>query len=146
MQHERLFIGALERVDILLVLAGAERGDGESLGLAPGEQRAAMGAGQDADLAHDGPDRGQIAPVDAPLGVEDAGADDVLLRRLEGAGQFRSHRTVVIRGHQRGEHLLLDCGHPVAALMLGGDGISLTQLGLGSFAHALDIRAVILGL
>ena len=55
MQHEGFFVGALEGVDILLVFAGAERGDGERLGLAAGEERAAMGAGQNADLAHDGP-------------------------------------------------------------------------------------------
>ena len=66
MQQEGLFVGALEGVDILLVLAGAERGDGERLGLAPGEQCAAMGPRQDADLADDRPDGGQIAPIDAP--------------------------------------------------------------------------------
>ena len=80
MQHEGLFVSALERVDILLVLAGAEGGDRKGLGLAAGEQRAAMGAGQNADLANDRPDRAQVAPVDAPLGVEDARADHVLLR------------------------------------------------------------------
>ena len=49
-QHEVLAVLAFERVDDLLVLAGAERGDDERLGLAAGEQRRAMGARQDADL------------------------------------------------------------------------------------------------
>ena len=85
MQHEGLLIGALQRVDILLVFAGAERGHRQRLRLAAGEERAAVGAGQNADLAHDRPHRGEVAPVDALLGVEDARADDVLLGLLEGA-------------------------------------------------------------
>jgi hypothetical protein len=52
-QHEGFAILALERVDDLLVLAGAERGDDQRLGLAAGEQRGAVGARQDADLGDD---------------------------------------------------------------------------------------------
>ena len=145
-QHEGLFVGALQRVDILLVLPGAERGDGERLGLAAGEQRAAMGAGQEADFADDRPDRDQVPPVDAPLGVEDARPDDVFFRLLEGARHFPGHRAVVVGGHQLGHHLLLDGGDLVAALMLGGDGIGLAQFVFAKSPHALDQLAVILGL
>ena len=49
-QHEMLAVLAFERVDDLLVLAGAERGDDERLGLAAGEQRRAVRARQHADL------------------------------------------------------------------------------------------------
>ena len=45
-----LAVLAFQRVDDLLVLAGAERGDHQSLGLAAGEQRRAVGARQHADL------------------------------------------------------------------------------------------------
>ncbi len=45
---------------------------------------------------------------------------------------------VVVGRNQRGDHLLLDGGDAVAALMLGGDGIGLAQLSLGDAAHALD--------
>src|SRR5262249_30375473 len=55
-QQEGLLVGALQRVDELLVLAGAERGDHQRLGLAAREQRRAVGARQDADLADDRPD------------------------------------------------------------------------------------------
>jgi len=50
----------------LLVLAGAERGDGKRLRLSAGKQRAAMGAGQNADLAFDRPHGLEIAAIDAP--------------------------------------------------------------------------------
>ncbi len=135
MQHEGLLVGALERVDILLVLAGAERGHGERLRLAAGEQRAAMRAGQDADLADDRPHGLEVAPVDALRGIEDARADDVLLGLLEGARHFGGHGAVVVGGDQRGNDLVLDGGDAVAALVLGGDGVGLAQLRLGEVAH-----------
>ena len=47
-QQERLLVRPLQRVDPLLVLAGAERGDHQRLGLAAGEQRRAVRARQDA--------------------------------------------------------------------------------------------------
>src|SRR4029453_16340056 len=65
-EHKGFFVGALERIDILLVLAGAERGDGKRLRLSAGEQRAAMGARQNADLAFDWPHGLEIAAIDAP--------------------------------------------------------------------------------
>ena len=66
-QHEGLFVGALQRVHILLVLARAERRDDQGLRLAAGEQRAAVRARQDADLAGDRADRDEVAAVDALL-------------------------------------------------------------------------------
>ena len=49
-QHEVLLVGAFERVDELLVFAGAERGDDERLRFAAGEQRRAVRARQNADF------------------------------------------------------------------------------------------------
>src|SRR5664280_560285 len=63
-QHERLFIGSLQRVDELLVLGGAQCRDHQSLRLAAGEQRRAVGARQHADFRHDLPDGFHVAAVD----------------------------------------------------------------------------------
>jgi hypothetical protein len=52
-KEEGLLVGAGQRVDELLVLAGAERGDDDRLRLAAGEQRRAVGARQDADFRDD---------------------------------------------------------------------------------------------
>src|SRR5262249_7393817 len=93
-QHEGLLISALERINILLVLAGTERRNHERLRLAAGEQRAAMRAWQDADLADDWPHRSQIASVNAMLDREDARADDVLLKLLEGIPGLCDRRDV----------------------------------------------------
>ena len=92
---------ALERVDDLLVLAGAERGDHERLGLAAGEERRAMRARQHADLAGDRPHGLGVAPVDARLAVEDAAAHDVLLELLEQS--CRAVRALRLLGEQLGE-------------------------------------------
>ncbi len=85
-QHEVLAMLAFQRIDDLLVLSRAEGRDAERLGLAAGEQRAPVGAGQDADLADDGAHGLRVAAVDAGPGVEDRVADDggleVLQQRL----------------------------------------------------------------
>ena len=83
MQHEVLSIVAVERVDDLLVLAGAQRDDDQRLGLATGEQGGTVAARQDADLAVDRPHRARVAAVDALARLENVAADDVLLDRLE---------------------------------------------------------------
>ena len=80
MQQEVLLVGALQRVDVLLVLAGAERGDHQRLGLAAGEQRRAVGARQHADFGDDRAHGLQVAAVDARAGVEDVPAHDLGLR------------------------------------------------------------------
>ena len=83
MQHEVLAVLALERVDDLLVLAGAERGHDQRLRLAAGEQRRAVGARQHADLGHDRTHGLGVAAVDALAGVEDGVAHDVGLEVAE---------------------------------------------------------------
>ena len=76
-QQEGLLVGAVEAVDVLLVLAGAERGDDQRLRLAAGEQRRTVGARQDADFRDDRADGREIAAVDA-------------LRRCRGCSSARS--------------------------------------------------------
>src|SRR6185436_6346830 len=83
-KHEGLFVGAFKRVDILLVLARAQRGDDQRLRLATREQRRAMRARQYGSFADDRPHRYEIAPVDAMAGIENGVANDVLLEMLEG--------------------------------------------------------------
>ncbi len=85
-QQERLLVGPVQRVDELLVLAGAERGDHQRLRLAAGEQRRSVGARQYADLGDDLADGLQVAAVDALAGVENVPAHDLGFEFLEHAG------------------------------------------------------------
>src|SRR4051794_10071849 len=85
-KQEGFLVSPFQRIDILLVVAGAERRHHQGLGLAAGEQRRAMGAGEDADLADDRPDVGKAAAVDAGAGLDNVAAHDLLLDILEGAG------------------------------------------------------------
>ena len=94
-QHEILAVVALERVDHLLVLAGAERRHHQRLGLAAGEQRAAVDPRQHADLGHDRPHGLGVAAVDALAGVEDRAAHDRLLELLELRPDRRRERAVL---------------------------------------------------
>ena len=65
---------------------------------------------------------------------------------LKARGDLGRQRRLGVGRNQRGDHLLLDGGDAVAALMLGGDAIGLAQLGLGHATHALNHLAVVLGL
>ena len=88
MQQEALLVGAFQRVDELLVLAGAERGDDQRLRLAAGEQSRAVGARQHADLAENRAHGRQVAAVDAAAVVEDVPAHDLGLRVVERLGDL----------------------------------------------------------
>ena len=85
-EQEALLVGALQRVDELLVLAGAERRHHQRLRLAAGEQRRAVGARQHADLGEDRAHRRQVAAVDAALVVEDVPAHHLGLGVVERLG------------------------------------------------------------
>ena len=85
-QQEGFLVGALQRVDQLLVLAGAERGHHQRLGFAAGEQRRAVGARQHADFGHDRAHGLEVAAVDALAGVENVPAHDLGFQLLEHAG------------------------------------------------------------
>src|SRR5207253_2673542 len=87
-QHELLVGLADERVDLLLVGRGPERRHDERLRLAAREERRAMRARQDLDLAGDRPDVGEPAPVEPPSLVDDRLAHDLLLQPIE---QPRDH-------------------------------------------------------
>src|SRR6201986_962703 len=77
MEHEALLIRSLQAVDILLVLAGAERRDDQSLRLTTGEQSRTVGTRKHTDLREDRADRRQIAAVDTALVVENVPAHDL---------------------------------------------------------------------
>jgi ribosomal protein L3 len=133
MEHEMLLELALDRVDQLLVLGGAEGRDHQGLGLAAGEQRRAMGAGQHADFGQDRADGFGVAAVDPKASVKNVVADDVRLELLEqpfsGLGvqafldQFR------LRGLLCGRNFLL-------ADLLHGLGISGADIGTGELVDA----------
>ena len=83
MKQEVRPIGAVQGVDHLLVVAGAERGHHQRLGLAAGEQARPVGARQHADLGDDRAHRHEIAAVDAAAVVEDVPAHHVGLELLD---------------------------------------------------------------
>ena len=144
MEQEPLLVGPVERIDILLVLARAQRGDDQRLGFAAGEQGRAMGAGQHADLSQDRAHRGQIAPVDAALVVENVPAHHLglgvverlldLVERKFGLGAL---------GRERAHDLRLDGVDGGVALLLLGERIGGAQIGLANLQHRLFDRGAI---
>src|ERR1035441_2235142 len=82
--HVALELLESQPVELLLILAGSEGDDGERLGLSAGEERAAMGAREDADLAPDGADLVGAAAVGADAFGEDGLPDGLLQLAVEG--------------------------------------------------------------
>ena len=147
MEQEPLLVGAVERVDILLVLAGAERGHHKRLRLAAGEERGAVGARQHADLRQDRPDGRQVATVDAAAVVEDVPAHDLGLGVVDRLGDFGG-RELGLAAFRRegGRHLGLDGVDRRIALLLLGQRISRAEVGLAHLEHGLlDLGAVACG-
>ena len=122
-QHEALFAGALERVDELLVLAGAERGDDDRLRLTAREQRRAVRTRQHVHFRDDGAHGLQVAAIDAAAGLDDVAAHDVALQRLDRITEKHLLGRVV-GDLDAGLHLGLSRFDEVIALLLllGGEG------------------------
>ena len=144
MQQERLLVGPRQRVDPLLVLAGAERGDHQRLRLAAGEQRRAVRARQDAGLGHDRAHGLQVAAVDALAGVEDVPAHDLGFELLEHAAdaQLVVLRLLSFREIVR-HHLGLGGIDRLVARHLVGDRVGGAQILLDDAEHFLLERGVV---
>jgi hypothetical protein len=94
-EHEVAIAVALERLELLLVVLGAEGRRDEGLGLAPREEGGSVGSGQVADLGPDGTDFLDAAPVDADALVHDEPPDFGLLDLLEVLVRLGLHRRLV---------------------------------------------------
>ncbi len=143
-QQELLLVGARQRVDVLLVLAGAERGHHHRLGFTAGEQRRAMGARQHADFGDNLAHRLGIAAIDALAGVEDVPANDLGFQFLEHAGnaQLVVFRFLAFREIVR-HHLFLGLADRGVAVLLDRNGIGGAQIGLDQCEHFLFQRAFV---
>ena len=143
-QQELLLVGPCQRVDVLLVLAGAERGHHHRLGFAAGEQRRAVGARQHADFGDDVAHGLDVAAVDALAGVEDVPANDLGFQFLEHAGdaELVVFRLLAFREIVR-HHLFLDLADRGVAFLLDRNGVGGAQLGLDQPEHFLFQRAFV---
>ncbi len=129
MQQERLFVGSRQCVDVLFVLAGAERGHHHRLGFAAGKQRRAMSAGQYANFRDDVADGLGIAAVDALAGIEDVPANDLGFQLLEHASdaQLVVFRLLALREVVR-HHFFLRLADRVVAILLDRNGVGRAQI------------------
>ncbi len=87
-QHEALAVAAVQRVDNLLVVTGAESRGHKRLGLTAGEERRAVGAWQCADFAVDVANRVVLPSVEALFFGDDVGAHHFVFHVAKVAGDF----------------------------------------------------------
>ena len=146
-EQEPLLIGPVERIDILLVLARAERGDDHRLRLSTREQSRTMGAGQHPDFGQDRAHGGQIPPVDAALMVENVPAHDLGLSLVEGLRNLAWRKLRIgARGRERAKHLRLGGVDGGVTLLLLRDRIGGAQIGFAGIHHRFLDRGVIVRL
>ncbi len=118
-EHEALLACSLERVDHLLVFAGAERGNDHRLRLTAREQCRAVRPRQHVHLGFDAAHRLEVATIDALAGADDVPAHDVGFELLENAAELRLQRRVSIARHHRRHGLGLGgVDHRIALLLL----------------------------
>ena len=143
-EQEALFVGTLERVDVLLVLTRAKGCDNEGLCFPASEERGAMRAREDANLGENRTHGRQVASIDPAVLIEDVPAHDFRLRVVESFGDLGRRKLGLSScRRKRGGDLCLrrvDSGVP---LLLLGDRIGGAQIGFGDLEHRLlDRRAI----
>ena len=144
-QQERFLVRALQRVDPLLVLAGAERRHDQRLRLAAREQGGPMRARQHADLAQDRPNGLHVAAVDAIAGIEDVPAHDLGFEVLEHGGdlKLRMLRGLDVCRQEMAHNALFDGVDRLVPLHLVGDRIGGAQVFFDQATHLIFQRRVV---
>ena len=140
-EHEALAVLARERVDDLLVAAGAERHGDQRLGFAAGEQGRAVGARQHAHAHVDRPHGARVAAVDARLAVEDLAAHD-LRPRLKKVSLTRFDVRLRVLGEELFERGLADFRQARVARLLLLDRERRAEVLLDELGDARDERLV----
>ena len=129
-QQEGFLVGAFERVDPLLVLAGAERGHHQRLRLAAGEQRRAVRARDDVDLAIDGAHRTRSRPSMRLPVLRMLERTTFFSISLKASASFTLSPTRRFGGEQFGHGLRLRLADLVIAVLLAGDLERLLEVAL----------------
>ena len=137
--HELLGVLGAHGVQGLLHGQRGQRGNGEHLGLSPGEQAAAVSAGQFADAAGNGPYLVGLAAVGSHVLVEDAAAHFLFDEILESLGDIAAG---IVVGQLRG-NLRLDSVQAGVALAL--EGVALQYLGDASVDQGVDLALALFG-
>ena len=139
-EHEALAILALQRVDDLLVLFGAQRGRHHGLRFTAGKKRRSMGSRQDSEPDFDRPHRARIAPVDARLAVQYLASYELGLQIEQDRANLVGVRRGISRlgrlGDQRRGRLRLDLADPLGSRLLAADLVGRPQVRPGQVHDA----------
>ena len=138
MQHELGFVGAVKRVDILLIFAGAECRYNQRLGFTTRKQRRTMGAWQNGCFSNDLTDCLGITAINAVARVKNVVTDNILLKILEGFRDFLCRwRIFLARINESGNRLVLGLRDSFLTLFLFRNRISCTEIFLNRLLHGL---------
>ena len=145
-QHEAVAVFAHDRVNDLLVLLGAERGNDQRLRFTAGEQGTAVRTRQNAQADVDGTYRAGVPTVDAGLAIQNLLTDDFTLQRKQDVvNQYGIRRFFAVGFgllHQRRFGAFDHFGDFLRARLLGTDLVSLAQAIGGVLTYGVFERFV----
>ena len=124
---------AVQRVDDLLIFAGAKGGDNQTLGFATGEQGRTMGARQDSGFAHDRADGLGVTAVDTRARIHHIPAQDRAFQLFDRRSKVDVLQIFV---RQRALDRIHRCRDGIGAVLLVADRERSAHLG---FARRLDL-------
>ena len=147
-QHEALAFVAVQGVDLLFVGGAAQRGDGDGLGFAAGEDHGAVGAGQNRGLDFDGTHGLGVAVVDAGAFVDDSLTHELLFQVFEhfaDGGLSHGILGIAFVGRHEGLHLVLDGLAGILSEQLVGSAQGVFHAGLdGELFHVGEKFGIVL--
>ena len=142
MQQEVRFEIAMQGVDELFIIAGAQRGDDQPLGFATGEQSRSMGARQQAGFADNGADGIQGAAINPAAMLDDIAAHHARFQFLQGGAKVGIFQ--LLFGQMRLDRVLCG-GHGGNTFLLVGNRIGGAHASLAHRFHGIVDRGVIRG-
>ena len=138
-QQEAFLVGALQRVDPLLVIAGAEGRNHQRLGFTPSEERRSVRTRQNRHFRHNRADLVEWTSVHASAVLDDVTTQDVSFAFLERGAELRAVDAVgiFVGLDQCLGRLSLGGADRVMTLGLAGEGIAGPNVVAD---HRLDLR------
>ena len=139
-QQEVRTIVAMQRVDDLLIVTGAQRGDNQTLCLSSGEQGRTVGARQNMGFGHDVAHLVQCTAVDTAAILHNVRPQNARFQLFQGRAEVFVF--LLFLGQTRNDRLFAG-GNSGGTLLLVADGVSGPHLLFARRFHDVEQRAVI---
>ena len=145
-EHEVLLVSALKQIHELLVLAGAQSRNHQSLGFSAREKSAAMRSRKDSNLGDDRPDSLEVPAIDTPAGLNYRTPHDPAFQLLEQLAEKRLRNSTGFLTYQGSRTFRLDRINAFMTFGFFGNLIRRIQVPFGVAREQFTFRYVLVGM